>query len=336
MLTTKKATTIYAPLLLLLLSCSSTVLADYVQPYTYTSSHSTWSYNVPMKFYLVVHYHVTYGSSGSHTITLQYRNHECNWPVNDLICPSTTTVSYTLNVPSMGTYDIYFGSNGGSTSAGSISPYVMTCTLGSLNLPTQKEWHPWIHISDKGPWGTYTETYAKHSDLIKMSYPVTMSRLEASAYQDAVEIKWEVSLEENNAGWNIYRSDRSDGPYKKLNSTPIAPYKHFYSYRDNTARSNKKSYYKVESTGLGDGKREQHGPVWAIPSRVDYDGSQRVDGFDLIVLSNAIGTSRGEDGWNAAFDLDHNGVINELDLKAFKEHFGRRLSGPRSTSQSRP
>ncbi|MBI4714843.1 MAG: putative Ig domain-containing protein [Nitrospirae bacterium] len=69
--------------------------------------------------------------------------------------------------------------------------------------------------------------------------------------------------------------------------------------------------------------------TWAIlanpPGNVDFitPGSEiRVDGYDLIALEMAFGTTPGSPGWNPLADLDGNGVIDDADLVILQTNFG--------------
>jgi hypothetical protein len=84
----------------------------------------------------------------------------------------------------------------------------------------------------------------------------------------AVIVEWTTESEVNHAGFNLYRSDNSDGPYIKLNDTlipasldPIAGGS--YVYTDTTATAGLTYYYKLEDVEL-DGGTTMHGPVEAV------------------------------------------------------------------------
>ena len=68
---------------------------------------------------------------------------------------------------------------------------------------------------------------------------------------------------------------------------------------------------------------------WVIlatpPGNVDFDtpGSvNRVDGYDLIALDIAFGTTAGSVGWNPLADLNGDNIIDDADLHILQENFG--------------
>ena len=55
----------------------------------------------------------------------------------------------------------------------------------------------------------------------------------------------------------------------------------------------------------------------------DIDISGRVDGFDLIRLARAFGTTFGDPRYDIDSDLDGNGAIDGIDLTRLANNFGR-------------
>lgn len=73
--------------------------------------------------------------------------------------------------------------------------------------------------------------------------------------------------------------------------------------------------------------------TWAIlanpPGNVDFTtiGSEnRVDGYDLIALSMAWGTTNGSAGWNPLADLNSDGIINGADIGILQANFGKSVA----------
>lgn len=85
-------------------------------------------------------------------------------------------------------------------------------------------------------------------------------------------IKWRTSSEESNFGFNVYRSGSEEGPFKKLNDTPIegggtTDTPRNYQFEDTEIEPNKGYYYYVESISL-EGVRERFTPViYAKPKK---------------------------------------------------------------------
>ena len=80
-------------------------------------------------------------------------------------------------------------------------------------------------------------------------------------------IRWSTASEQNNFGFDVYRSDSRDGPFRRLTKTPVeggldsdAPRQ--YKFVDDTIETGKTYYYYVESISL-DNKRERFTPVQA-------------------------------------------------------------------------
>ncbi len=59
-----------------------------------------------------------------------------------------------------------------------------------------------------------------------------------------------------------------------------------------------------------------------ISNIADFNGSGRVDGFDLAILGNTFGTSSSDENYNLAVDLNTSGRIDGFDLAIFATHFG--------------
>ncbi|NOY60019.1 MAG: T9SS type A sorting domain-containing protein [Calditrichaeota bacterium] len=83
-------------------------------------------------------------------------------------------------------------------------------------------------------------------------------------------IDWSTASESSNLGFNILRSLRKNGVYKKLN-TKIIPSKKdgSYSYSDTSAAAGVKYYYKLEDVSTN-GYRSEHGPISVQVSAPDH------------------------------------------------------------------
>lgn len=71
----------------------------------------------------------------------------------------------------------------------------------------------------------------------------------ASPRSHSVDLKWKASTSRV-VGYNVYRSEKADGPYRKLTSVPIP----LTSYTDRTVRGGHTYFYKV--TAVNDKGRE--------------------------------------------------------------------------------
>jgi len=111
-------------------------------------------------------------------------------------------------------------------------------------------------------------SYIDCCDLITLKY------FQAFAGNQAVELAWETESEINNAGFNIYRSERINGRYCKVNDELIpatggSTQGAFYSFVDQELMNRFVYYYKLEDIDFM-GKSTFHGPVRAVPRRL-YD-----------------------------------------------------------------
>jgi len=156
--------------------------------------------------------------------------------------------------------------------------------------------------------------------------PVILSSFSATSGNNHITIQWQTSQENSNAGFNIYRST-DNVHYAKVNTTIIAPNQHNYTYTDTNVVNGTKYYYKLEDVSLSGAATMHNTIAWAIPSPANLDGSGVVDGNDLIILSQAMGSKPGMSNWNPKADLNGDGVVDEKDLQILQQYFGDQLSG---------
>ncbi len=101
---------------------------------------------------------------------------------------------------------------------------------------------------------------------------VELSAFTATASRSAVLLSWQTSAENGNLGFNLLRSERSDGEYVTVNPALIpASANGRYSYSDPTAAAGKRYWYKLQDVERS-GRMTLHGPVvveLALPERVD-------------------------------------------------------------------
>ena len=135
-----------------------------------------------------------------------------------------------------------------------------------------------------------------------------------------VSISWDTSLEQDNAGWNIYRSS-AESEVVKINSEIIPAYQYQYSITDGPVSNGEIVYYYIEDVGT-DGLSTRHYMGWAMPSPTDFDGSYRIDGQDLIFLSASIGSGEEQVGSWAFGDVNEDGTIDEYDWHMFSDYYG--------------
>ena len=98
---------------------------------------------------------------------------------------------------------------------------------------------------------------------------ITLSSFTAEPGRSSVTLSWETGSEEDNEGFNIYRSESEDGEYDIINSSMIPAKGSYYggtSYEfvDDDVRNRKKYYYILEDIDIN-GKTTPHGPISATP-----------------------------------------------------------------------
>lgn len=79
-------------------------------------------------------------------------------------------------------------------------------------------------------------------------------------------IKWSTASEVENFGYDVFRGDKEEGPFTKLNSRIIAgagtvDEPRYYQYVDETIEPGKEYWYYVESVSMA-GVREKFTPVF--------------------------------------------------------------------------
>jgi hypothetical protein len=94
-------------------------------------------------------------------------------------------------------------------------------------------------------------------DLGDESLPVFLSAFSAVPLKDGkgVLLRWTVETEVDNMGWDIYRSDKQDGKFVKVNRSFIAgrgnsAFPREYEFLDRTAKPGKSYYYYLEDTDV--------------------------------------------------------------------------------------
>ena len=91
-------------------------------------------------------------------------------------------------------------------------------------------------------------------------------------------LKWATASEVNNFGFDVYRGETEEGPFTRLNESPIegagnSDEPSFYEYVDDTIDPRKAYYYYVESISL-DGRRERFTPIYPAPAKLAADAGK--------------------------------------------------------------
>lgn len=87
------------------------------------------------------------------------------------------------------------------------------------------------------------------------SLPVTLSSFTAIPTDSGVMLKWRTESEVDNLGWNIYRSEKTDGKFVKINDKLISgagnsAMPNSYQFVDKTAIKGRQYYYYLEDVDI--------------------------------------------------------------------------------------
>jgi hypothetical protein len=79
-----------------------------------------------------------------------------------------------------------------------------------------------------------------------------------------IVVQWTTATEINTAGFNVYRAERAEGPYTKINAQLIPASDALtggkYQYEDTTVVAGRTYYYLLEDVEYG-GATARHGPI---------------------------------------------------------------------------
>jgi hypothetical protein len=98
---------------------------------------------------------------------------------------------------------------------------------------------------------------------------IKLSSFAATPKTGKVILQWNTESETDNAGFNLYSSEKENGEYTKINTSLIpaqgsSTQGASYEYVDNGLQNRKTYYYKLEDIDLN-GQSTMHGPVSATP-----------------------------------------------------------------------
>jgi hypothetical protein len=131
-------------------------------------------------------------------------------------------------------------------------------------------------------WGTDTGSYtvsgsAPQRLIPDEALPVVLSLLTVTSDEGSVSIKWRTESETNNLGFDVYRSENSDGQFVKVNpayikgaGTDATP--RDYKFVDESAVVGKTYYYYLETISFS-GERERSHIIKVI---IDVSGKMKV------------------------------------------------------------
>lgn len=101
--------------------------------------------------------------------------------------------------------------------------------------------------------------------LVHVYEPVELTSFQASAISNQVVLQWQTASESENLGFNIYRSEREDGVFSRINAELIqgagnSASKQSYQYVDKNVSAGNVYYYQLVDVSVR-GIEQWHGPV---------------------------------------------------------------------------
>lgn len=101
-----------------------------------------------------------------------------------------------------------------------------------------------------------------------------------------VVVEWATATEINTAGFNLYRSERAEGPFSKINAQlipasadPMIGGK--YTYEDSGVVAGRTYYYQLEDVEFG-GATARHGPI-VITATAPFGAGDALTGLAVLV-----------------------------------------------------
>lgn len=127
-----------------------------------------------------------------------------------------------------------------------------------------------VRISDDGG-VSFAAEYTWTVEVIGTSIRLVSNFVEFDTHSNSVVLYWSTSVENNNKGFNVFRSVRESGPYHKINSSLILPTAEgSYKYKDNTIQVGTTYYYKLADVDEF-GNTTEHAPLQIrIPAPKNY------------------------------------------------------------------
>ncbi|MDD5773894.1 MAG: fibronectin type III domain-containing protein [bacterium] len=156
--------------------------------------------------------------------------------------------------------------------------------------------------------------------------PPSAPMLDISCENGSIRLNW-TSSGENIDEYRIYRKEAEGLKYNKIYQTKNLTYK-------NLAVKEGRTYYYVVAAVRGGSFPEEsifsnevvmrpRLKLGDIEMEGDVPVENRVDGYDLIMLSISFGSRIGDDYYNPNADLNGDGVIDGIDLSILANNFGK-------------
>lgn len=186
--------------------------------------------------------------------------------------PVEPTGSVAFRLPAertRGTLDLALTAEGGRPAAdllvflqGAGSPILVPVPMeggaGRVSIPWGEAKEAWIVLRNEAE---SREGGASRFDLQAINNlfaPFDLAAFTAEAIGRSVVVQWTTAAEKGLVAWNVYRAERPDGPFSRLNSVAVPAYgdgdaETGYVFVDDGARAGRRYYYQVEgitSAGL--------------------------------------------------------------------------------------
>ena len=112
-----------------------------------------------------------------------------------------------------------------------------------------------LTLSVASYWGNTTDIGDPGYRNTEKSLPVALSHFRAESSDSGVIVNWTTESELDNAGFNIYRSSSTEGPFVKVNTNLIhgagtTSQRKAYTWTDTTATPNVAYYYQIEDVSF--------------------------------------------------------------------------------------
>jgi hypothetical protein len=133
---------------------------------------------------------------------------------------------------------------------------------------TSAAWGGWTATTTSGSYYATTSVASFRVLVSGETVPVELYDLKGEPRRGYVVLSWSTASEQDNYGFNVYRSGAENGIYEKVNSALIPGHgtsatTHAYVFADYEVSKGGTYYYKIEDVGV-DGSSSLHGPI-AVP-----------------------------------------------------------------------
>lgn len=119
---------------------------------------------------------------------------------------------------------------------------------------------------------------------------IALSALLTACAPARVVVQWTTATEINTAGFNVYRAERAEGPYTKLNAQLIPASDALtggkYQYEDMTVIAGQTYYYQLEDVEYG-GATARHGPI-VITASGGWGQTEWIVSIGVVALALAV------------------------------------------------